>query len=163
MLGNRTGPQRLLLELGALATAVLAIGALVMAVITVVGRLGDDDDDDGGTGRSGVARAAERIEPRTTEADEFVGWLLDHEDSVVQLDHEVVGELTAADARLLYACSAGGVCASTRIQDADVVGTETDDGWWFQGCFAVARDGRGYGVEPLDIELSAQGDQCPEG
>ena len=77
------------------------------------------------------------------------------------LDHRLVATKGPADVTLLYRCSETGVCLRMRVQDVDVAATDTVDGLWFAGCFAVTRDGAGSGFEPLDIELRYQGDTCP--
>jgi hypothetical protein len=65
LLDNKTGPQRLVISLGALAAAVIAIGGVATAVVRVF-------DGDGG-GDSGLDRApsqTQRVESGTlTQAD----------------------------------------------------------------------------------------------
>jgi len=156
MLDNKTGPQRIVISLGALAAALIAIGGVVTAVLRVVG------DDDGGRGRlDGVLSQTRRIESGTTAASEFVQDLLDHDGGVVALDHQVIAEKGPADVRLQYNCTDAGVCAMVRLQDVEVTAGDIVDGLWFKGCFAVTQDGVGYGASPLDIELRRQGETCP--
>ena len=155
LVDNKTGPQRALISLGALAAAVIAIAVVVTAVVRIV-----DDDD----GRGGLERApgqTRRIASGTMAADEFVRDLLGHDGGVVALDHQVIAEKGPADVRLQYDCTDAGVCVMARLQDVDVVAGDLADGVWFTGCFAVTQDGVGYGGEPLDIELRHQGDVCP--
>jgi hypothetical protein len=154
LLDNKTGPQRLLISLGALAAALIAIGGVVTAVVRVF-----DDDGDGSANLDRAPSETQRIENRTEEGNRFVAALLDHDGSVVDLDHRVIAENVAADAHLLYNCADTGVCDMVRIQDVDVV-AEEPDGLWLDGCFAVTQDGRGYGAESLDIELRYQGEAC---
>jgi hypothetical protein len=156
LLDNRTGPQRLLISLGALAAALIAIGGVVTAVLGVF-------DGEGSGGEANLDQApgeTQRIENRTEEANRFVAALLDHDGAVVALDHKVIAENVAADAHLFYNCTDAGVCNMVRIQDHDVV-AEEPCGLWLKGCFAVRQRGRGYGAESLDIELSYQGESCP--
>ena len=119
-------------------------------------------ESDGGAG-SGLDRApgqTQRIESRTEAANRFVSDLLDHNGGVVALDHRIIAKIGPADVTLLYDCTDAGVCSKVRIQsvydDADAM----SDGRWFQGCYAVAQDGNGYGAESLDIELRYQADTC---
>jgi hypothetical protein len=79
----------------------------------------------------------------------------------VTLDHQVIATKGPADVRLQYDCTDRGVCVMVRLQDVDVEATDMTDGLWFAGCFAVTRDGAGYGYVPLDIELRYQGETCP--
>ncbi len=154
LLDNKTGPQRLLISLGALAAAFIAIGGVVTAVVRVF-----DDDGSGGADLDRAPGETQRIENRTEEANRFVADLLDHDGGVVALDHQVIAENVAADVHLLYNCNDAGVCNMVRIQDHDVVGEEPD-GLWLKGCFAVTQDGNGYGAESLDIVLGYQGETC---
>ena len=159
LLDNKTGPQRAVISLGALAAALIAIGAAVAAVVRL---LDDDGDAGGGAGSVDVVApdGTQRVESATAAADEMVRSLLDHDGAVVELDHQVIAEKGPADVSLRYACTDAGVCATVRLQDVRVVAGELPDGRWFQGCFAVAQDGVGYGAEPLDIELVHQGETC---
>jgi len=156
LLDNKTGPQRIVISLGALAAALIAIGGVVTALVRIVG-------DDGG-GRGGLERVPSqttRIESGTTAANDFVQDLLDHDGGVVALDHQVIAEKGPADVRLQYNCTDAGVCAMVRLQDVEVAAGDMADGLWFKGCFAVTQDGVGYGVGALDIELQRQGETCP--
>jgi hypothetical protein len=156
LLDNKTGLQRAVISLGALAAALIAIGGVVAAVVRVFG-------DDGG-GRSSLERTpgeTQRIESGTPAADEFVSDLLDHDGGVVALNHQVAAEKGPADVRLQYDCSDTGVCVMVRLQDIAVAAGDMADGLWFVGCFAVTQDGVGYGAVPLDIELKHQGEACP--
>jgi hypothetical protein len=156
LLDNKTGLQRAVISLGALAAALIAIGGVVTAVARIVG-------DDGG-GRGSLDRApgdTKRIESSTAAADVFVRDLLDHDGGVVTLDHQVIAEKGPADVRLHYDCTDVGACAMVRLQDVVVAAGDMADGLWFKGCYAVTQDGVGYGAEPLDIELKHQGEACP--
>ncbi len=156
LLDNKTGPQRVVISLGALAAALIAIGGVVTAVVRVVG-----DDGDGRDGLERVPSETRRIESGTTAANEFVQDLLAHDGGVVALDHQVIAEKGPADVRLQYNCSDAGVCAMVRLQDVEDSAGDMADGRWFNGCFAVTQDGVGYGAKPLDIELQRQGETCP--
>jgi hypothetical protein len=155
LLDNKTGPQRLVISLGALAAALIAIGGVVTAVARVF-----DGDGGGGSDLDRPPGETQRIESRTEAADRFVSDLLDHNGAVVALDHHLIAKIGPADVSLLYNCTDTGVCSSVRIQsvydDADAM----PDGRWFKGCYAVAQDGNGYGADSLDIELRYQADTC---
>jgi hypothetical protein len=155
LLDNKTSLQRIVISLGALAAALLAIGGVVTAVVQLVG------DDSGGRSLNAAPGETQRIESGTGAANDFVHDLLDHDGGVVALDHQVIAQKGPADVRLQYNCTDAGVCAMTRLQDIVVAAGDMPDGLWFKGCFAVTQDGVGYGAEPLDIELKHQGDQCP--
>jgi hypothetical protein len=156
LLDNKTGPQRLLISLGALAAALIAIGGVVTAVARVF-----DGDDGGGADLDRAPGETQRIESRTEASDRFVQELLDHDGGVVALDHRVIAEKGPVDVRLRYNCTESGVCNMVRLQDHNVEASDMPDGLWFKGCFAVTQDGLGYGAESLDIELRYQGEACP--
>jgi len=73
----------------------------------------------------------------------------------------VMAIVFAAVGTVLYGSWGTGVCLRMRLLDVDVAATDTVDGLWFAGCFAVTRDGAAHGFEPLDIELRYQGEICP--
>jgi hypothetical protein len=148
--------QSAVISLGALLAAVAAIGGAATAVVRMV---------DGGSESPGDLESAPtgtiRIDGGTDAADEFVRALDAHDGGVVTLDHQVIAEKGPADVRLQYGCTETRVCVMARLQDIDVEATDMSDGLWFSGCFAVTRDGAGYGFEPLDMELRYQGETCP--
>ena len=154
LLDNKTGPQRLVISLGAARRRHFAIGGVVTAVARVF------DGDGGGSDLDRAPSETQQIESRTEAANRFVSDLLDHNDAVVALDHHVIAKIGPADVSLLYNCTDTGVCSTVRIQsvydDADVM----PDGRWFKGCYAVSQDGNGYGADSLDIELRYQADTC---
>ena len=156
LLDNKTGLQRAVISLGALAGALIAIGGVVAAVVRVLG-----DDGDRPSSLEQTPDATQQIVSGTPAADAFVRDLLEHDGSVVALDHEVTAEKGPADVRLQYDCSDAGVCAMVRLQDVAVEAGDMPEGLWFAGCFAVTQDGVGYGAEGLDIELRRQGEACP--
>jgi hypothetical protein len=155
LLDSKTGLQRAVISLGALITAVVAIGGAVTAIVRMV--------DNGESARDLQAAPGDtvRIDSGTDAANDFVNALDEHDGGVVTLDHQVLAEKGPADVRLQYDCTESGVCVMVRVQDVDVVATEMRDGLWFSGCFAITRDGAGYGYEPLDMELRYQGQTCP--
>jgi hypothetical protein len=156
LLDNKTGLQRAVISLGALITAVVAIGGAVTAVVRIL-----DNDDDSARDLEAAPGDTVRIESGTEDADEFVHALDEHDGGVVTLDHQLLAEKGPADVRVQYDCTEAGVCVMVRVQDIDVVATDMRDGLWFSGCFAITRDGAGYGYEPLDMELRYQGETCP--
>ena len=156
LLDNKTGLQRAVISLGALAAAAIAIGGVVAAVVRII-----DDEHEGSRDIEGAPAETIRIESGTNAADEFMRALDERHEGVVILNHQLIAEKGPTDVSLQYNCNDSGVCVMARIQDVDVEATEMNDGLWFAGCFAVTRDGAGYGFEPLDMELRYQGDTCP--
>ena len=151
LLDNKTGPQRLVISLGALAAAVIAIGGVVTAVVRVF-------DGDGSPSLDRAPNETQQIESRSTDADRFVQDLLDHDGSVVELDHKLIAQRGPADVSLLYDCS--DVCSTVRVQAPEGGADETAEWLWFQGCYAVTKTGFGYGADVLDIALRPQGESC---
>src|SRR4051794_13030751 len=155
LLDNKTGLQRAVISLGALITAALAIGGAVAAIVRMI------DNDESARDLEAAPGDTVRIDSGTDAANHFVHVLDEHDGGVVTLDHQIVAEKGPADVRLQYDCTDSGVCVMVRVQDVDVVATDMRDGLWFSGCFAITRDGAGYGYEPLDMELRYQGETCP--
>jgi hypothetical protein len=153
-LTGKTSPQLFLIALGALSAALLAIGAVVVAVVRFV-----DGHDDAGVGSANDG--VQRIESQSDAADEFVQFLIDHDGRPVQLDHQVIAQPGPADVSLQYNCDQPTGCNVVRLQAVDDSASEIAGGRWFQGCFGVVKDGAGYGAQPLDLELHPQGQTCP--
>lgn len=152
-LKGTTGPQRLVLAVGALAAAVLAIGGVVTAIVRFV-----DGDDSRRVGSA--TEGDQRIENQSTEADELVGFLIEHDDSAVQLNHQVIAPRGSNDVSLQYACDEPTGCSVVRLQLPDSTPNEMPNGLWFQGCYLVVMDGAGYQADPLDLELDWRGETC---
>lgn len=156
-LGGKTTAQRLLIALGAIAGAVVAIGGLIAAVAQLVPEGGGPQvraaDEDG---------EVQRIANQSPQADGFVKLLLSAVDgSPLQLDHQVLaprGE--GGSVRLEYDCAAPTGCSYTRLETGRDIPAEVPGGIWYQGCWAVKKDGAGYRADRLDIELYKQGDTC---
>jgi hypothetical protein len=155
LLDNKTGPQRLLISLGALAAALIAIGGVVTAVVRVF-----DDDEGAGSNLDRAPGETQRIESGEDPADRFVAELLDHDGGVVALDHRVIGEPGPADVSLLYNCTDTSVCSLVRLQDMTDEADLMADGRWFKGCYAVTQVGNGFGADFLDIQLRYQAEAC---
>lgn len=160
-LDQKTGAQRLVLALGAIAGALLAIAALVVAVVRWTG------DDAGRKVSSNVDGAT--ISSGTPAADEFVRYLLSVAGvSPVDLDVKVAGQFgEGGHVPLFYACDGSGVigkgpCSRVRLeQPSDIPISINPSGWWFQGCYQVTRrNGAGFGSEPLDIAFQRVNDRC---
>lgn len=152
-LQGKTSAQRFVIALGALAAALLAIGAVVTTIVRVV----DSDDSSVGLANGEV----QRIENQSADADDFVQLLLDHDGGApVPLDHQIMGRPGPADVSIDYNCGAATGCSTVRIQDGQVTFSSISGGIWFQGCYGVVKDGAGYGAQGLDIELHFQGPTC---
>ncbi len=153
-LQGKTSTQRFVIALGAMAAALLAIGAVVTTIIRVV-----DSDDDSSVGPA--SGEVQRIENQSAEADDFVQLLLDHDGGPpLPLDHQIMGRPGNADVSLDYDCDAPTGCSIVRIQDGQVTFSSISGGIWFQGCYGVVKDGAGYGAQGLDIELQFRGATC---
>lgn len=164
-LAGRTGAQRFVLAIGALAAALVPIGVVVAAIVRVTSG-GDDGDKTiaavtvaGGDGSDGSVRV---IENQSEGADEFIMFLLDRDGGApVQLNHQVMGVPGPGDVTVQYNCDASTGCSLVRVQDGQVTYDVIDGGVWFVGCYGVVKDGAGYGAQGLDIELHYQGEDCP--
>jgi hypothetical protein len=153
-LQGKTSAQRFVIALGALAAALLAIGA----VVTTIARAVDNDDDRSVGPATGEVQ---RIENQSVEADDFVQLLLDHDGGPpLPLDHQIMGRPGPGDVSLDYNCGAATGCSTVRIQDEQVTFSSISGGVWFQGCYGVVKDGPGYGAQGLDIVVSFQGTTC---
>ena len=96
-LAGKTSLQLFVIALGALAGALLAIGAVVSATVRIV----DGDDD---TSVGAADGEVQTIESQSAEADDLVQFLLDHDGRPVQLDHKVIAEPGPSDVSLQYDC-----------------------------------------------------------
>jgi len=153
-LAGKTNVQRFVIALGALAGAVLAIGAVVVAAAELLDR------------RTAIGPAAgevRQIENQQRSADEFVRFLLHAAGTSVpvHLDHQVLAPRgPGGEYRLEYACDSTG-CSFVRLETPADIPATIRGGVWYQGCWSVVKDGAGYGADPLDIELRLQGETCP--
>ena len=134
---------------GALAAAVLAIGGVVTAVVRFV-----DGDD---SRRIGPATDEEqRIENQSAEADELVGFLIDHDEGAVQLNHQVI----APAGRTTYRCST----PATSPPDAASfdcrfpIRPDRSQPIVVPGCYLVLIHGAGYQAAPLDPRCTGRPD-----
>jgi hypothetical protein len=155
----RAGPtraHRLLVSLGAAATAVAALASLVAGGL----RLVDRADGSGAADRAGPDGVV-RIEHRTASADAFVALLLDTAASSrpIALDHQVIAPTGDGHYRLEYDCATG--CEYVRLETPEGNEATIDGGVWFRGCWEVAVDGAGYGADHLDLALRYRGATCP--
>ena len=160
-LSGKTGAQRFVLALGALATAVLAIGGVVAGAVSVL---------DGRGVKSTLGQQAgevQRIENQSDSADAFVHDLLNAADAgkPLELDHQVFAPrgTTGPQHELQYNCEATSGCNLVRLEpgDAPRFPDSTAERVWYQGCYAIVRDGNGFGADRLDIVLSFTGTTCP--
>jgi hypothetical protein len=161
-LDQATSVQKLLIALGGIATAVLAIGALVVAV----GNLVDDDDTD----RSkpvGVGALADldgtTIRSKTAEADELIAGLLAvaaSESKTVHLGLKVLADasqpaLDSADIKVYFNCSPG-PCSRARLQFPRNEGVETNPlGFDLTGTWEV-RLARGIDFQSTELDITLQ-------
>jgi hypothetical protein len=154
-LDGKTGAQRFVIALGALAGAMLAIAALVAGAARLL-----DQRDAGGSATGEV----QRIENQQESADEFVRFLLqaDQTRAAIPLNHHVIAPRgPGGEYQLQYGCGGTGRCSFVRLETPADNPDRMSDGVWYQGCWSVIRDGAGYGADHLDLELRRQGQTCP--
>lgn len=155
-LEQKTTVQRVLLAVGALATAVLAIGAVIAGLAAFL------DDDSPHRGGADTGTVQDVVNQEDT-ADDFVRFLLDAAGGrPVQLDHRVAAPRgDGGQAELQYDCAAPTGCSFVRVEAGDHIPNTFAGGVWYQGCWAITKDGAGYGAGHLDLELSWRGATCP--
>lgn len=154
-LDGKTSGQRLVLALGALAGALLAIGGLVAAVTALVG----DDTPPGSTTSTSTDPTV--VENQSKKADEFVRDLLATNGAPVQLDARVLAPDEGSHVRLEYDCDKATGCSFTRLEIGSFIADRIPGGVWFQGCYSVVKEGAGYGADHLDLEFTESGPTCP--
>lgn len=156
-LDSKTSPQRLLVALAGMVTAVVAIAA---AVVTLTGWFAADGDR---PGRSSPPPGSV-VESGTAQADDLVRRLLaaDHGDPIA-LDLTVLalqGATIESHLALWYNCEPGavvgdGACNKVRLEfPSDTQPPRTKPlGWRFRGRYRVdVRNGVDYGTD-LDISF----------
>lgn len=149
-------PQQLVVQIGALATAVLAIAAVVAAIVHFVG-----NDDDGGVGPA--TEDVQRIENQSADADDLVRLLIERDGTTIDLNHQVIGELPGAnDVLLQYDCDAPAGCSIVKLALPDSTPNLLADGMWFQGCYLVDMIGAGYASSSLAFGLLQRGATCAD-
>lgn len=154
-LSGRTGAQRFVLALGALAAALLAVGGVIAGGARL---LGDRRD----RSMAPAVGEVQSIENRGESADEFVRFLLQAAGGgPVQLNHQVLAPQGDAHFRLEYNCARRTGCNFIRLETPTDIPAVISNGVWYQGCWSITKDGAGYGADALDIELKKQGDVCP--
>ncbi len=156
-LDGKTSGQRLVLALGALAGALLAIGALIAGIGALVG----DDDGPATPGTSTTPTGETVVESQSEGADAFVRQLLATEGAPIQLNHKVMAPDADAHFRLEYDCAKATGCSFTRLETEAFNEARIPGGVWFRGCYSVVGDGAGYGADDLDLEFTEQGPTCP--
>jgi hypothetical protein len=157
LLDGKSLGQRMLLQAGALAAALISIAGVVIGagrlIDTARDRLTRTADPDGVV----VVRSAE------PSADAFVRQLVAADGGgPLKLDHKLYGRRGPADVTLEYDCRPSGRCSTTRVQAPEEQPADIDGGVWFQGCWVVTAHGVGYGAEPLDLQLRRQGATCEQ-
>jgi hypothetical protein len=153
-LKGKTGWQRLLFALAAIATALIAIGTVVTGVVKFVGDRVEPSSSPGG--------GIQIVESQKKSADKFVRLLIEHDGAApLQLNHQLIGSKGPADVTLEYNCQSSGRCNATRVQSPRDEASELQNGRWFKGCWTVEMKGLGYGVQDLDLALVRQGEICP--
>ena len=169
VIAGKTGPQRLLIWLGAAAAALLAIGTLISALggwlqPTSSAPAPSSTRVAGSSSPSGAAELVV-INNKSAEADAFVQLLLAADGKQpVQLNHKIVappGE--GASIRLEYGCGSTG-CSFTRLEPAGWNFEWATDGKsaWVRGCVRVTAEGGLYLAKHLDLELFRTGPRCGE-
>jgi hypothetical protein len=153
VLENKTDIQRLVIAMGMLAGALLAIGAVVTAAIQLVD--GNDETRLSADPPAGVVG----VENQSSDADQLVRDLIDHEGTVVELNHQIMGEPGPGNVTVDYACDETAGCSTVGIEDGQTTFEPIVGGVWFKGCYGVTVDGNGYGAQAL--ELTARGATCP--
>lgn len=162
-LDQATSLQKLLIALGGIATAILAIGALVIAVGNLV-----DDSDDTERSRSGGAGAlgdldGTTVHSDTAEADALIAGLLSvaaGDTRTVHLDVKVLADasqpaLDSADIWVYFNCSPG-PCSKARLQFPRNEAVETNPlGLDLTGSWEV-RLARGVDFQSKELDIQLQ-------
>ena len=166
LLNQKTGWQKALVAVGAIAGAIASIIGLAVLVLPLF-RGGPETAASvtpaptPAPTRAGVTV----VRTQTAEADALVRTLLEAAGATpLLLDLQVLGQPGPADVTLYYACGSSGSCSKTRLQAPSVDGMAVlgdQSGVWFQGCFSVVKKGNGYGADYLDLALTKVGDRCP--
>lgn len=155
LLDGKSLGQRVLLQAGALAAALISIAGVAVGAGRLVDAVGHRLADGTSPGAPVVVRSAEQ------SANTFVRQLIEAgAGAPVALDHKVYGRRGPADVQLEYDCRPSGRCSTTRVQAPAEQPAVIDGGAWFQGCWVVSVHGAGYGAEPLDLQLRRQGTTC---
>jgi hypothetical protein len=167
-LDGKTVPQKLIVAIGALAAASIAIGTIVVAAINWL----DDGARDGHTAASdsgGFVGDGDGDEPfvlhsGTLDADRFVqfGIAAARRGDPFELDVQIPEALfdNGSHVRLFYACDDSGVigdgpCSFVRLEQRRSTPIALDPvGWWLRGCYTLVQDGAGFQAEHLDFELT---------
>ena len=146
----------------ALAVALTALALVLLYFLqTSRARLsflppGSDD-----TPNTTAPRELVRVESGTSDADDFIRYLVNSDGTVVELNHEITGRPGPGDVSVEYDCTAAAGCSTVRIQDSQVTYEPIEGGVWFRGCYRVVVDGNGYGAQALDLEMTYRGSTCP--
>ena len=173
-LDGKTVPQKLIVAIGALAAASIAIGTIVVAAINWL----DNDDREVRTTAtdSGVfAGDSGDDEPfvlhsGTPDADRFVqfGIAAARRGDPFELNVQIPEALfdNGSHLRLFYACDDSGVigdgpCSFVRLEQGSSTPIALDPvGWWLRGCYMLVQDGAGYQADHLDFELTWVNQTC---
>ena len=171
-LDGKTVPQKLIVAIGALAAASIAIGTIVVAAINWL----DNGDRERPTAAidSGVF-VGDGDEPfvlhsGTPDADRFVqfGIAAARRGDPFELNVQIPEALfdNGSHVRLFYACDDSGVigdgpCSFVRLEQGSTTPIELDPvGWWLRGCYLLVQDGAGYQADHLDFELTWVNHNC---
>ena len=166
LLNQKTGWQKALVAVGAVAAAVVSIAGLLALVLPLFqGSPGTAASVTPAPTPAPTRAGVTVVRTQTAEADALVRTLLDAAGATpLLLDLQVLGQPGPADVTLYYACGSSGSCSKTRLQAPSVDGMAVlgdQSGVWFQGCFSVVKKGSGYGADYLDLALTKVGDRCP--
>ena len=184
--------QRHIQSAGALATAVLAIAAVVVgagqafqsasgflrgggpvaAPVAVVDASGATVIRSGAPVATPAAvvdtSGATVIRSGAPIADQFVAQLVAADGGgPLKLNHKLFGLRSPGDVTLEYACQPSGRCSTTRVgapndEVSYVFDENGNEGIWFKGCWVVDLIGDGYGADRMDLGLYRQGTSCED-
>lgn len=156
-LDGKTTWQRLIIAVGAIAGALVAIGGLVAGIGALAG------DRKSAMSSTTTTFAGEEIVVmnQSKDADAFVRFLLGTDGTPVQLNHKVIAPDAGSHIRLEYDCAKRTGCSYTRLEAGTFIPDRIEGGVWYRGCFSVVREGAGYAADHLDLEFTMNGAVCP--
>ena len=173
-LDGKTTPQKLIVAIGALAAASIAVGTIVVAAINWLD-IGGGDRRTTATDSGEFAGESGDDEPfvlhsGTPDAGRFVqfGIAAARQGDPFELNVQIPEALfdNGSHLRLFYACDDSGVigdgpCSFVRLEQGTSTPIALDPvGWWLRGCYLLVQDGAGYQADHLDFELTWVNNTC---